>query len=299
MKNGMRPRKSAAAFYLQKCAKYAIIEAEKEAMGNMRCGVSTACLFPCETSQALEQILACGAPFVEIFFNSFEEMKPDYVRCLNAQVRAAGAAVTALHPCTSFAETFFFASSYPSRMREGMRLYRRWFEICAEMGIPRAVFHGERRATPYPFEDYCRNYLQLRRMARGYGVDFCQENVVRCECGFPDAILKMRDALNDDVSFVLDVKQMRRADVKTAEMYDAMRGRIAYLHLSDWTQECDCTPPGTGYFDFDALFSGLRRVGFDGDMVVELYRSGFESEGQLVTARQWIERRFLNEHRGE
>ena len=265
----------------------------------MQCGVSTACLFPCETSQALERLIANGIPSVEIFFNTFREMNPEYIDRLRALLQAGGVRVLALHPCTSFMETFFFASDYPARCEEGMQLYRRWFEICRELSIPRVVFHGDHKGTPYPFEEYCRNYQALRRMAREYEVDFCQENVVRCKCGFPEYIRRMREILNDDVSFVLDVKQMRRAGVAAEEMLDAMGDRVAYLHLSDWTQECDCTPPGTGYFDFDALFSGLRRVGFDGDMVVELYRSGFESEGQLVTARQWIERRFLNEHRGE
>ena len=109
----------------------------------------------------------------------------------------------------------------------------------------------------------------------------------------------MREVLDDDVSFVLDVKQMRRAQVSADEMISAMQGRISYLHLSDWTDDCDCTPPGTGRFDFDTLFAELQRGGFGGDMVVELYRNGFETVDQLETSRQWIERRFLNERRGE
>lgn len=264
----------------------------------MRCGVSTACLFPCETSQSLERLVACGIPAVEIFFNTFGEMEPEYIEKLRA-ILEDRTQVLALHPCTSFMETFFFASDYPARREEGMRLYRRWFEICSELSIPRVVFHGDHKATPYPFEDYCRNYGELRRMAKEYGVDFCQENVVRCKCGFPEFIRRMREVLDDDVSFVLDVKQMRRAQVSADEMISAMQGRISYLHLSDWTDDCDCTPPGTGRFDFDTLFAELQRGGFGGDMVVELYRNGFETVDQLETSRQWIERRFLNERRGE
>lgn len=260
----------------------------------MRCGVSTSCLFPCETKLSLSELLACGVPNVEIFFNAFGEMTPEYVSGLRAQIESAGAHVTALHPSTSFMETYFFASDYRTRREEGMRLYRRWFEICRELSIPRAVFHGDHRTTPYPFEKYCRNYLELRKMAREYGVDFCQENVVRCKCGFPDAITRMRDLLNDDVSFVLDVKQMRRADVTTREMCKAMGGRIAYLHLSDWNDVCDCTPPGTGKFDFDELFSLLAQDGFSGDMVIELYRDGFEAARQLETARRWLESRYCS-----
>ena len=107
----------------------------------MRVGVSTACLFPCETVQALDRLVECNVPVVEIFFNSFDEMRPDYVRRLKEIVFRSGVKITALHPCTSFMESFFFASDYPTRFEEGIRLYRRWFEICAEMDIPRVVFH--------------------------------------------------------------------------------------------------------------------------------------------------------------
>ena len=67
-------------------------------------------------------------------------------------------------------------------LEDGLRIYRRYFEVCRVLGIPRVVFHGDYRQTPFPFQRHCENYLLLRRTAREYGVDFCQENVVRCKC---------------------------------------------------------------------------------------------------------------------
>ena len=119
---------------------------------------------------------------------------------------------------------------------------------------------------------------------------------MRCKCGFPDAIRRMRDVLDDDVSFVLDIKQMRRAGVGTHEMLDAMRGKIAYLHLSDCTEESDCTPPGTGVFPFSELFRLLDTDGFCGDMVIELYRNSFGSPEELERSRRWIERCYAERY---
>ncbi|MFQ9680998.1 MAG: hypothetical protein ACLRZH_13785 [Ruthenibacterium lactatiformans] len=78
-------------------------------------------------------------------------------------------------------------------MEDGLRIYRRYFEVCRVLGIPRVVFHGDYRQTPFPFQRHCENYLLLRRTAREYGVDFCQENVVRCKCGLPEYVRQMRE----------------------------------------------------------------------------------------------------------
>ena len=150
------------------------------------------------------------------------------------------------------------------------------------------VFHGDYRQTPFPFQRHCENYLLLRRTAREYGVDFCQENVVRCKCGLPEYVRQMREYTGDDVSFVLDVKQQRRAGVQLEEMLDAMRGKIAHVHLSDYTQQNDCTAPGTGGLALEPFFRELRRGGFAGDIIIELYRSGFSSMDELLASAAMV-----------
>ena len=101
---------------------------------------------------------------------------------------------------------------------------------------------------------------------------------MRCKCGLPEYVRQMREYTGDDVSFVLDVKQQRRAGVQLEEMLDAMRGKIAHVHLSDYTQQNDCTAPGTG---------GLA-LGFAGDIIIELYRSGFSSMDELLASAAMV-----------
>ena len=188
----------------------------------MQCGISTSCFYPQETAEALSALRGAGVETVEIFLNTFSELELSYTERLRSVLQDAGMRAAALHPFTSGMETFFFASEYGGRLEDGLRIYRRYFEVCRVLGIPRVVFHGDYRQTPFLFQRHCENYLLLRRTAREYGVDFCQENVVRCKCGLPEYVRQMREYTGDDVSFVLDVKQQRRAGVQLEEMLDAI-----------------------------------------------------------------------------
>lgn len=258
----------------------------------MDCGISTACFYPEDTAASLAMLCAAGVKTTEVFLNTFRELEPPYVERLRASAAASGTRIAALHPFTSMLENFFFASEYEGRVEDGLRLYRRYFEVCRALEIPRVVFHGDHAQTRYPFEKYCRNYLLLRRTAREYGVDFCQENVVRCRCGQPEYIRRLREFARDDVSFVLDVKQQRRAGVPLAQMLDAMQGRIVHVHLSDAAPENDCVAPGAGQADLRPLFGYLRRESFAGTIIIELYRGGFSTLQELLRAAGWIQEQY-------
>lgn len=258
----------------------------------MHCGISTACFYPGETAQALALLCGAGIRTTEIFLNTFSELRPEYLSRLKEILSASDTRAAALHPFSSMLETFFFASGYPNRLQDGLALYRRYFEICQALRIPRVVFHGDYVQTPFPFAQHCENYLLLRKTAREYGVELCQENVVRCKCGRPEYILQMREYTGDDVSFVLDIKQMRRAGVSLSEMAGAMRGRISHVHISDATPENDCVTPGKGDFPFEALFRELREANFSGEIIIELYRGGFSTLEELREAAMQMERMY-------
>lgn len=71
-------------------------------------------------------------------------------------------------------------------------------------------------------------------------------------------------------------------------MLDAMRGKIVHVHLSDYTQQNDCTAPGTGGLALEPFFRELRRGGFAGDIIIELYRSGFSSMDELLASAAMV-----------
>lgn len=259
----------------------------------MQCGISTSCFYPQETAQALELLRTGGIGNAEIFLNTFSELETEYVEKLK-KIAQPEMHITSLHPFTCGLETLLFASEYEGRFEDGLKLYRRYFEIAKELGASKFVFHGCAKQAQFPFEEHCRRYLKVRKAAREYGIDFCQENVVRCKCGQPEYIRKMREYTDDDVSFVLDVKQQRRAQADLDEMLDAMGDKIVHVHLSDYSYESDCITPGKGVLSMDSLFKKLIRKGFHGDIIIELYREGFSDLEELCSAARLVDRIYAD-----
>ena len=83
--------------------------------GRMRAGVSSACFFPQETACSVEKLAQWKIPQIEIFFNSFQELKPDYLEHLRSCCQAGGTKIISIHPFTSNSESFYFFTDYPGR----------------------------------------------------------------------------------------------------------------------------------------------------------------------------------------
>lgn len=255
----------------------------------MEIGISTACFYPMETMQALAVLQQAGVKTTEVFLNTFSELSPEYREVMRKQIAQGHTRICSMHPFTSGMETFFFASMYSKRIDDGLALYEQYFSLCRAFSIPRLVLHGDYTQTPFPFAQHCEHVARLRDLGRRYDVELCQENVMRCKCGEPRYIRKMRELLHEDISFVLDVKQLRRSGVAMDDMLDAMGGHISHVHLSDETPICDCAVPGVGGFAFDALFKALLERGFAGDMVIELYRGDFGTLQDLLQGMQYLQ----------
>lgn len=258
----------------------------------MQCGISSACLYPCETKDALTQIAGLQAGPVEIFLNTFRELDEDYLTGLARTVRAAGCRVTSLHPFTCALEPFLFFTEYQHRFEDGVDLYRRYFHACQLLGAPLLVLHGDSRAKPGDMKVYARRFAALARVAReDYGITLAQENVDRCRCGLPENVRLLRDYTDDTAAFVLDLKQARRAGQDPFALLEAMDPRnVRHLHLSDADDQRTSLPPGEGTFDFARLYRTLRQAGNRCDGVVELYRADFTDLSQLADSAGRINR---------
>ncbi len=257
----------------------------------MRCGISTSCFFPKDTLQSLEEVIKSGAPVTEIFLNTFSEIEPEYIKKLYQCVQKSGIEVVAFHPFSSMLDGFFFASTYKRRYYDGETLYRRYFEICRQFGAKKLVFHGdhEQNFYPVPKEQYAENFCRLSAVGREYGVHLCHENVFYCRLGAPNAVRELKPLLQEAAAFTLDIKQVVRKKAQVDDMVQAMGKEIFHVHISDHSKEKDCLLPGKGNFDFKELIVQLRRLGYSGDLIIELYRDGFETLEDLTNARQYIE----------
>jgi sugar phosphate isomerase/epimerase len=258
----------------------------------VRCGISTACFYPGQTLDSLKKVAEANASVTEIFLNTFSELEDGYVGKLADVVKASGVEVAAVHPCSSAMDGFFFATDYEGRMRDGIKLYRRFFEAARALGAGKLVFHGDHRPNMQKFgaRRYAESFKALAAVGREYGILLCHENVSYCRLGDPADVRELRPFLGQDAAFVLDTKQVQRFGAGLPDMLDAMGGCIRHVHISDYSVGHDCLPPGAGEADFALLIGKLKAQQYDGDLVIELYRDNFEDVQDLVKAMQYVQR---------
>ncbi len=237
-------------------------------------GVSTACLYPMPTEEALEQLANLSVTFTEVFINSHQELQPDFCQRLRHVADGAGMRILAIHPYTSGFEPFLFFSNYPRRFEDGMEYYRNYYRAAKILGADYVIFHGAFKHCDLSREEYFNRYLQLCQDARSFGVELVHENVERCVGAVPDFFEEMGHKL-PQCGTVLDVKQALRAGVDPLDMARAMRGRIRHIHISDHTLQEDCVPYGQGIFRVADLLNVVLPLSEKPSVVLELYRSNF------------------------
>ena len=98
----------------------------------------------------------------------------------------------------------------------------------------------------------------------------------------------LRQALDEDVSCVFDVKQAVRAGFDPYDMVQAMGGCLEHVHLNDNRPGQDCLVPFQGEMDYPRLFEQLCGQGFSGAVILEVYRSNFREVDELSQAAQTL-----------
>jgi sugar phosphate isomerase/epimerase len=255
----------------------------------METGVSTACLYPFETEKSLLLLLESGFKTFEIFFNSDSEMSAEYMGFIRARLLEYGAKVYSVHLFTSAFEPLMFFSDYPRRFDDSTELYRRYCAQAAKAGATVAVFHGDRKDSRLPLEEYCDRFYKLSHAVAEEGVILAQENVSRCRSALVPNVERMSAMMGKDMKFVLDIKQAVRSGEDPFDMLDAMNGNIINVHISDHSPQRDCMLPGAGTMDFKSLKAALKQRGYDGPLIIEVYRSDFKGPEELEAAGRFTD----------
>ncbi len=253
-------------------------------------GVSTACMYPKNLEQVIDQYGEMGIRDTEIFVNTFCELSPEFIRALENKVNQYKMRVHAFHPFTSGMEPLMIFSEYERRFDDMLDLYRRYFEIMQRFGAKIFVFHGDHKTSTNNASFYAQRYYKLREAARPYEVDFAQENIARCKSGNLLFLRELSDLLRDDISFVFDLKQALRSGYSPMEVLKVMGKRVVHIHANDHTIQKDCLLPGRGEFDFRGLFDYLRSIETDPSAMIEVYRGDFAVENELVKSLKYLYR---------
>ena len=143
----------------------------------MSFGVSTACLYPQNTEDALEELGKLGVKTCEIFLNSPSETSPEFARILREIAEKYGMHIVSVHPFSSFSETYMLFGEYKRRYLDALDFYKRCFDFTASLGAGISVIHGSLLPGKITGLEYIERFSELVKAGKEFGVTVPQENI--------------------------------------------------------------------------------------------------------------------------
>lgn len=162
------------------------------------------------------------------------------------------------------------------------------------MGANSIVLHGDSLYREVITQDtFLERFGLMYRDALESGVNLCLENVNFFRSQNPSLYPTIIENF-PKAQFVLDIKQTKVAGIDVYEYLKTMAGHIHHVHFSDNTAEETCLPPGKGTFDIDKFLFALEKTGFDGALIIELYRHNFGEYSELIDSYNFLNRKLKN-----
>ncbi len=254
----------------------------------MKLGISTSCFYPLLTEKAFAAVCEQNVPYTEIFFNAASELSPEFIRLLKSIQKGSETRVASIHPTSSLSESFMLFSAYDRRLQEGLETFCRYGEIAAELGAGYVILHGGKPNGILSDSEYCERFWQINEAVQKGGATLLQENVRGFRAGDLSLQKTMVEQLGDKVGFCLDVKQSIRNGYSPLDMVAAVGKNIRHLHFSDHNAEKDCLLPTKGNFDFALLLREVKKHGFDGTAIIEVYRDAYGAYDEIFAAYQTL-----------
>lgn len=247
----------------------------------MKIGVSTASLYPLHVEDAFAKLCGLGVKTIEVFANSTAEGQEPIISEICSLRDENNVKITSFHPFSSPMESVFLFSDYDRRIDEMMSLYRGFFKSMNTLGAKIFVLHGAILSSKCAPVHYLKQFNMLSEAGREFGITVAQENVSYCMSGNLDFLRKMKREIPEAARFVLDLKQARRSGGDPLDYVEALGESIVHCHISDADENRDCLAVGAGNYDFSELLRALSDKGYDGALIVELYRRNYGEFSEL------------------
>jgi len=260
-------------------------------------GLSTAAFYPTHlTEDALTAIAELGFRVAEIFLQTDQEYTSAFGIELDRRRRSLGLYVHSLHLHTSY---FDLWASYPRMIRETRDRFLRLLEIAARLQACALTWHGLRYGVnnPHLVDDFFESATWAGEQAQAAGVTLCLENVSWCYLRTPEQVATIRQA-GLPVNFTFDAFQAGESAIDPAALIHAMNGRLATVHLSDYSPGAvRHLPPGTGALDWPSILRALQDVNYSGPLIIEL--AHVKDHTTFLHVRDFIQQVLTDVARGQ
>lgn len=255
----------------------------------MDIGISTATFFLRRYNEdSISIIKGLGGQTCEVFLECPSEYTEEYGKLLLK--RKGDLKVHSMHAVTMNYETELF-NTFDRAYKDALKSFAGVLGIGKTLGAGFYTMHGRARIKKGGnYDDYVKNGKRLEELcdfARNYDIQICLENVAWSLCNRPEYFSEIVKRA-PSICATLDVKQARISGYGYEEYLNAMNTKIKTVHVSDVDDVGKIRLPGRGNFDFKELFKRLYDVGFDGDMIIEVYKDDYGHESELTESLNYL-----------
>lgn len=255
----------------------------------MKIGISTASLFGrYNTEDALKFLSDNKIATAEVFLESYCEYNREFGELL--KLRQGGIDVHSVHVLTTQFEPQLYSLNERAKV-DSFKVLDGAMEVAKTLSAKYYTFHGGARFKKTPFKI---DYERVGKITQDiidaiakHGVSLAYENVhwgYYNYIGFFEEIRKRTKGLKA----TFDIKQARQSDVFYGDYIKEMGKDLVTAHLSDVNVNGKMCLPGRGMTDFEDVFKRLQDVGFDGAVLIEVYKSDFENEQELFDCVDYL-----------
>ncbi len=255
----------------------------------MQVGISTASLFGrYATEDALDFLSKNDVPCAEVFLESFCEYNEDFGRTLKGV--KGDIKIHSVHTLTTQFEPTLYSVNARAQS-DSFDWLEKIMSVAEQIGAKYYTFHGGARFKKTPFVmDYDRVGSITQKIidvCKTHGVSLAYENVHWGYYNFIGFFEEMRKRTNG-LKATLDIKQARQSGLDYVHFIEEMGKDIVTVHLSDINEQGKMCLPGKGTTDFADIFKRLKDKGFDGALLLEVYKNDFNNYQELFDSMDYV-----------
>lgn len=255
----------------------------------MNFGISTACFYPeVLTEDTFKIISSIGFKLCEVFFESSTEMTGKILSRIDENIKKYNLSINTIHPFPASFEPFLF-DVYERRREEMEEKFELACRAAKKLGAKYYIFHGQRSNNQTKDIKWTAEVMDnLCKIALKYDVFIAWENVSWCMGNDPKFIQSVKENMNEEIYFTLDVKQAIRSGRSIDEYLNVFGNKIVNVHISDSDEFCDCLLPGYGVFDFKEIINRTQNLNKDCQYIIEVYRDNYGDLDEIKKSFEYI-----------
>ncbi len=258
----------------------------------MKAGISTASLFMRKNNEdALPFLNNLGVKTAEVFLTSFCEYGEEFANLLAS--KKGNVDVNSIHILNTEFEPQLF-NAHPRVQGDAYAWLEKVMDSARILGAKNYTFHGisrvkrsARSGANDNFPAMVQGFTKLVDFCQNHGVTLCLENVEWSSYNRPGVFSVLAKEI-PTLRGVLDIKQARISEHPYEKYLQEMGERLEYVHVSDVDEKGKICLPGTGVFDYPTLIKRLNEVGFDGALIIEVYKDDYKELTELKTAYDYL-----------